>query len=60
MTQAGTEQAVPATKTFTTQLAALAMLALGLGADLDPGELRDVPGRGRGHAAASRRTSSRS
>jgi glucosamine--fructose-6-phosphate aminotransferase (isomerizing) len=43
VTQAGTEQAVPATKTFTTQLAALAILALGLGADLDPGELRDVP-----------------
>ena len=43
MTQAGTEQAVPATKTYTTQLAALAILALGLGADLDPGELRDVP-----------------
>jgi glucosamine--fructose-6-phosphate aminotransferase (isomerizing) len=44
VTQAGTEQAVPATKTFTTELAALAVLALGLGADLDPGELREVPG----------------
>jgi fructoselysine-6-P-deglycase FrlB-like protein len=43
VTQAGVEQAVPATKTFTTQLAALAVLALGLGADLDPGELREVP-----------------
>jgi glutamine---fructose-6-phosphate transaminase (isomerizing) len=43
VTQAGTEQAVPATKTFTTQLAALAVLALGLGADLDAGELRAVP-----------------
>jgi glucosamine--fructose-6-phosphate aminotransferase (isomerizing) len=43
ITQAGLERAVPATKTFTTQLAALAVLALGLGADLDPGELRDVP-----------------
>src|SRR5450755_87530 len=43
VTQAGTERAVSATKTFTTQLAALAVLALGLGADLDPGELRDVP-----------------
>jgi glutamine---fructose-6-phosphate transaminase (isomerizing) len=43
VTQAGTEQAVPATKTFTTQLAALAILALGLGADLDPGELAAVP-----------------
>src|SRR5260370_123799 len=41
--QAGTERAVPATKTFTTQLAALAVLAIGLGADLDPGELRHVP-----------------
>jgi glutamine---fructose-6-phosphate transaminase (isomerizing) len=43
VTQAGTERAVPATKTFTTQLAALAVLAIGLGADLDPGELRAVP-----------------
>src|SRR5580698_5202339 len=43
VTQAGTEQAVPATKTYTTQLAALAVLALSLGADLDPGELRAVP-----------------
>ncbi len=43
VTEAGTEQAVPATKTFTTQLAALAVLALGLGADLDPDELLRVP-----------------
>jgi glutamine---fructose-6-phosphate transaminase (isomerizing) len=43
VTRAGTERAVPATKTFTTQLAALAVLAIGLGADLDPGELRRVP-----------------
>lgn len=43
VTQAGTEQAVPATKTFTTQLAALAVLALGLGADLDAAELQAVP-----------------
>jgi glucosamine--fructose-6-phosphate aminotransferase (isomerizing) len=43
VTEAGAERAVPATKTFTTQLAALAVLALGLGADLDAGELRDVP-----------------
>jgi glucosamine--fructose-6-phosphate aminotransferase (isomerizing) len=43
VTQAGTEKAVPATKTFTTQLAALAVLALGLGADLDPDELRAAP-----------------
>jgi glutamine---fructose-6-phosphate transaminase (isomerizing) len=43
ITRAGTEQAVPATKTYTTQLAALAVLALSLGADLDPGELRAVP-----------------
>jgi len=34
---------VPATKTFTTQLAALAVLAIGLGADLDAGLLRQVP-----------------
>jgi glutamine---fructose-6-phosphate transaminase (isomerizing) len=43
VTQAGAERAVPATKTFTTQLAALAVLAIGLGADLDPGQLRAVP-----------------
>jgi glutamine---fructose-6-phosphate transaminase (isomerizing) len=43
LTRAGTERAVPATKTFTTQLAALAVLAIGLGADLDPGELRRAP-----------------
>jgi fructoselysine-6-P-deglycase FrlB-like protein len=43
VTQAGAERAVPATKTFTTQLAALAVLAIGLGADLDPGQLREVP-----------------
>ncbi|MBO0823473.1 MAG: SIS domain-containing protein [Actinobacteria bacterium] len=42
-TQAGVERAVPATKTFTTQLAALAVLGLALGAPLDPGELRSVP-----------------
>jgi glutamine---fructose-6-phosphate transaminase (isomerizing) len=43
VTEAGTERAVPATKTFTTQLAALAVLAIGLGADLDPAELDRVP-----------------
>jgi glucosamine--fructose-6-phosphate aminotransferase (isomerizing) len=43
VTEAGTERAVPATKTFTTQLAALAVLAIALGADVDPGELRAVP-----------------
>ena len=43
VTEAGIEQAVPATKTFTTQLAALAVLGLGLGAPLDAGELRAVP-----------------
>ncbi|GAB3208740.1 SIS domain-containing protein [Marinactinospora thermotolerans] len=43
LTRAGDEVAVPATKTYTTQLAALAVLALGLGADLDAGELRAVP-----------------
>jgi glutamine---fructose-6-phosphate transaminase (isomerizing) len=43
VTLAGPEHAVPATKTFTTQLAALAVLAIGLGADLDAGQLRGVP-----------------
>ena len=53
VTEAGVERAVPATKTFTTQLAALAVVGLGLaagaeGADvgagpLDAGELRAVP-----------------
>jgi glucosamine--fructose-6-phosphate aminotransferase (isomerizing) len=43
VTAAGAELAVPATKTFTTQLAALAVLAMALGADLDPGLLRSVP-----------------
>jgi glutamine---fructose-6-phosphate transaminase (isomerizing) len=43
VTEAGPEQAVPATKTFTTQLAALAVLAIGLGARLDAGQLRAAP-----------------
>jgi fructoselysine-6-P-deglycase FrlB-like protein len=43
VTAAGAELAVPATKTFTTQLAALAVLAIALGADLDPGLLWSVP-----------------
>ncbi|HLI36870.1 MAG TPA: SIS domain-containing protein [Streptosporangiaceae bacterium] len=49
VTEAGTERAVPATKTFTTQLAALAVAGLGLAAAggrdgrLDAGELRAVP-----------------
>ncbi|GAA0948639.1 SIS domain-containing protein [Nonomuraea longicatena] len=43
VTLAGEEKAVPATKTYTTQLAALAVLALGLGADVDAGDLRKVP-----------------
>jgi glucosamine--fructose-6-phosphate aminotransferase (isomerizing) len=43
VTAAGAELAVPATKTFTTQLDALAVLAIALGADLDPGLLRSVP-----------------
>jgi glutamine---fructose-6-phosphate transaminase (isomerizing) len=43
VTEAGSERAVPATKTFTTQLAALAVLGLALGAPLDPGELRAAP-----------------
>ncbi|MEV4011380.1 SIS domain-containing protein [Nonomuraea angiospora] len=42
-TVAGEEKAVPATKTYTTQLAALAVLALGLGADVDAEDLRRVP-----------------
>jgi glutamine---fructose-6-phosphate transaminase (isomerizing) len=50
VTEAGIERAVPATKTFTTQLAALAVAGIGLAdaadspADrLDAGELRAVP-----------------
>jgi glucosamine--fructose-6-phosphate aminotransferase (isomerizing) len=53
VTEAGIERAVPATKTFTTQLAALAVVGIGLaeaagagnsaGERLDPGELRAVP-----------------
>ncbi|GLW05318.1 glutamine-fructose-6-phosphate transaminase [Microtetraspora sp. NBRC 13810] len=42
-TEAGEEKAVPATKTYTTQLAALAVLALGHGADVDPADLARVP-----------------
>src|SRR5688572_18838375 len=45
VTLAGEELAVPATKTFTTQLAALAVLALAIGADRAGLErLREVPG----------------
>ncbi len=53
VTEAGIERAVPATKTFTTQLAALAVLGIALNADeegvktgtpIDAGELRNVPG----------------
>src|SRR5918993_347714 len=46
LTQAGDELAVPATKTYTTQLAAIAVLARSLapaGAGLDPGDLLRVP-----------------
>jgi glutamine---fructose-6-phosphate transaminase (isomerizing) len=43
VTEAGVERAVPATKTFTCQLAALAVLSIGLGADLDAGVLRQLP-----------------
>ncbi|XRQ11284.1 SIS domain-containing protein [Actinomadura welshii] len=43
LTQAGDEVAVPATKTYTTQLAALSVLALGLGADAAADDLRRVP-----------------
>lgn len=42
-TEAGEERAVPATKTYTAQLAALAVLALGAGADVDVGDLRRAP-----------------
>ena len=43
VTLGGRSAAVPATKTFTTQLAALAVLAIGLGAGLDAGLLGTVP-----------------
>ena len=49
VTEAGVERAVPATKTFTTALAALAVLGIGLAADTEgaeppeAGELRSVP-----------------
>ena len=43
VTCAGEERAVPATKTYTAQLAAIAVLALSLGARLDISELRRVP-----------------
>lgn len=43
ITRAGDEKAVPATKTYTTQLAALSVLALGLGADVTEDDLRRVP-----------------
>ena len=49
VTEAGIERAVPATKTFTTALAALAVLGIGLAPDtegaepLAAGELRSVP-----------------
>jgi len=43
VTEAGVERAVPATKTFTCQLAALAVLTIGLGADLDVSELNRLP-----------------
>jgi glutamine---fructose-6-phosphate transaminase (isomerizing) len=43
VTQAGEEIAVPATKTYTTQLAALAVLGIGLGAEVDIADLRRAP-----------------
>ncbi|NDU72461.1 SIS domain-containing protein [Actinomadura sp. DSM 109109] len=43
VTRAGAEIAVPATKTYTTQLAALSVLGLGLGAGVAEDELRRVP-----------------
>ncbi len=42
-TVAGEEKAVPATKTYTTQLAAMAVLALGLGADVHRDDLLKAP-----------------
>jgi glutamine---fructose-6-phosphate transaminase (isomerizing) len=43
VTRAGDELAVPATKTYTTQLAALAVLGIGLGADVGEADLRRAP-----------------
>ncbi|NEA25687.1 SIS domain-containing protein, partial [Actinomadura bangladeshensis] len=43
VTDAGDEIAVPATKTYTTQLAALSVFGLGLGADVAVDDLRRVP-----------------
>jgi glucosamine--fructose-6-phosphate aminotransferase (isomerizing) len=43
VTRAGDEIAVPATKTYTTQLAALAVLGIGLGAEVDIADLRRAP-----------------
>jgi glucosamine--fructose-6-phosphate aminotransferase (isomerizing) len=43
VTQAGSELAVPATKTFTSQLVAMAIIAAGVGAELDLTELARVP-----------------
>jgi glucosamine--fructose-6-phosphate aminotransferase (isomerizing) len=43
ITEAGAELAVPATKTYTTQLAALSVVGLGLGADVAVADLRRVP-----------------
>jgi glucosamine--fructose-6-phosphate aminotransferase (isomerizing) len=43
VTTAGDEVAVPATKTYTTQLAALAVLGIGLGAEVDIADLRRAP-----------------
>jgi glutamine---fructose-6-phosphate transaminase (isomerizing) len=43
VTRAGDELAVPATKTYTTQLAALAVLGIGLGAEVAIADLRRAP-----------------
>jgi fructoselysine-6-P-deglycase FrlB-like protein len=43
VTKAGDELAVPATKTYTTQLAALAVLGMALGAEADVADLRRAP-----------------
>ena len=59
VTQAGTERAVPATKTFTTQLAALAVLAIGARSGRGPRGAARSPGRDRGPAGPAGRTPNR-
>jgi glucosamine--fructose-6-phosphate aminotransferase (isomerizing) len=56
VTKAGDEVAVPATKTYTTQLAALAVLGIGLGAEVDIADLRRAPEEIDGLIAATEAT----